>query len=777
MKLRNSIGVKLITAFTLFTLLLCLVCSVAWFVWSRLNGQVNILLESAVPHYSASYLLESRSNEFRHQVEMLVKTSNKAELAELQDTMKKQFNSIHQIDAIDDKSALKANYEQLAVQMSQLSERVFNKISTQRKVDSYYEQLSWLHQDIRDELHPLYHELLWQLERDYEAPNRAFELLGFIQRALDLENKIFELSQEIHSKRKSEFVNNSLEVLYYHLEELNTLSKPIFDHPSSLSYQQLLKSFNDLLHKEGHFHKLLIKRVLLLKELDQLSRITNQQLDSIHQQIANVVVDADQTFHKVQSDTSKTVTYGSRALIISFSISILFGIALTYYYVHRGVVVRLHNLSQRIDSTIKGDLTYPSRLKSSDEISQLEHKLSEYGNKVQEMQRTNALNLINNTTASIITCDLSGNIESANSSAKALLGLTQVSYQQPVWICSPSGSKHQIKTMFENKSSLYLKQYDQLTVAHLIQSRIHYLRFDFRLFEQTNTHKVIITITDITEQTLTAMELESLVEKKTRDLRLKNKELHCQIQERERAEESLKNTQSELIQAAKMAVVGQTMTSLAHELNQPLNAMSTYIFSANHLGQKYGSQKLQDMLAKIDELHTRMSNLVNNLRRFARKDNKSASIEPVELMKVVNQAITLVYTKAKQEGVSIDVNIASDAVVVVSELGLEQVLINLLVNSFEAISETVSSSKKVSIETLEHRNNLCTLIVSDSGTGFNSEITQHLFTPFTTTKEVGLGLGLNICKSLVHASSGEIYLASNLSKGAMIVMELQYESK
>lgn len=779
MKLKNSIGFKLIAAFTLFTLILCLVCSVAWFVWSKLNEQVGTLLHSAVPHYSDSYLLESRSSDFRHQVEMIIKVNNKAELLQLKSDIAKQFESIHQISTIDDNSTLKGNYDELNTLMSLLSDSVLRKITTQRKLDSYYEQLDWLHQDIRDELHPLYRELLWQLERtsDYDSPNSIFERLADIQRAQDLENKIFSLSQEIKSKNKQEFVSNSLEVLQYNLEELNDVSYPIFGHPSSLSYQQLLKNLNDLLRKEGEFHQLLVDRVLLTKELARLSGTINSQLDGIHQQIAVIVSGADQTFEKVQHETSKTVTYGSKALIICFTLSIIFSLILTYYFVHRRIVVRLLNLSQRIDSTIRGDLIYLPNVTHSDEISRLECKLAEYGNKVQEMQRTNALNLINNTTASIITCDLEGNVESANSSAKSLLGLIQESYGKPVWCCAPSVGQTEIKSLFEANSALYVNQFDELTIAHQIRTQTHYLHFDFRLFEQTNEHKVIITITDITQQTLTAMELESRVKEKTHDLRSKNRELRNQIRERKNAEKVLKSTQADLIQAAKMAVVGQTMTSLAHELNQPLNAMSTYIFSANQLAQQYSCSMLQDSLLKIGELHSRMNNLINNLRRFARKDCKTSLVEPLVLASVVEQAISLVRAKANQQGVVIETRVSTEIRVMGSELGLEQVLINLIVNGLEAISESTTTDPKVCIETLNNSNGLCTLIVSDTGSGFQSEIAQNLFTPFTTTKEVGLGLGLNICKSLIHASSGEIYLASSLNKGAMIVMELQNESK
>ncbi len=109
-------------------------------------------------------------------------------------------------------------------------------------------------------------------------------------------------------------------------------------------------------------------------------------------------------------------------------------------------------------------------------------------------------------------------------------------------------------------------------------------------------------------------------------------------------------------------------------------------------------------------------------------------------------------------------------------LALEQVFINVLVNSCDALMESKRDEQKRIQMALVERTSQTTLIaISDNGIGFGEEIVQRIFQPFVSTKEVGLGLGMNICKSLIEKHKGSIYLASSLEKGAMVVLELPNE--
>ncbi|ENM5922199.1 two-component sensor histidine kinase, partial [Vibrio mimicus] len=222
-------------------------------------------------------------------------------------------------------------------------------------------------------------------------------------------------------------------------------------------------------------------------------------------------------------------------------------------------------------------------------------------------------------------------------------------------------------------------------------------------------------------------------------------------------------------------VVGQTMTSLAHELNQPLSAMSTYLFSAKLALEQAPQPQLAQSLDHIESLTERMGKIVNSLRHFARKNSSDESLQPIRLKNVVEQALVLVQAKAKRQQIRLINELPDDLMVMADALSLEQVLINLIVNGCDA--STTSPQPWVKLIALEASQGIQRIAVVDSGQGFEHDVVDKLFTPFTTTKEVGLGLGLSICQSLVEKMQGRIALASDLEKGAMVILELLQDEK
>ena len=448
---------------------------------------------------------------------------------------------------------------------------------------------------------------------------------------------------------------------------------------------------------------------------------------------------------------------------------------LTYYFINRRIVARLIGLGDSIDAIIKNDLSHPVVVDGNDEIGRLSEKLIEYGEKVQEIQRTNALSLINNTTASLITSDLNGVVESANLSARKLLKLGEVNESYPIWEYFPESCRDQLKKVFDG-SHLWIELGKIHVTLSLGGETPTYVRFDIRPFAHGAEYKLIMTITDVTHQEITTRTLESRVLEKTQDLLLKNQQLENEIEERIRTEDNLKKTQDELIQAAKMAVVGQTMTSLAHELNQPLNAMSTYLYSARMFLQQETPDKVSESITHIEGLTTRMSKIINSLRQFARKPEGEREVKPVCIHEVAEQASTIVNTRAKRQQITIENKLPDDVKVQGDMLSLEQVFINVLVNSCDALMESTREEKKRIKTELVDRSKQTTLVaISDNAIGFGEEIVPRIFQPFVSTKEVGLGLGMNICKSLIEKHKGNIYLASSLEKGAMVVLELPNE--
>ncbi|MGD8170554.1 ATP-binding protein [Vibrio sp. TRT 21S02] len=787
MKKYNTIGTKLVIAFACSTLLLTVVSIVAWGTWNRLDGQVSELLETSVPKYNASYVLESKSSEIRHRVQLLSKVTNKVELESQIQILNEQFalitttleqDVLNQQPVNNELHQLKQHYVLLKSSLVTYGELVHARVDQVRQIQMLTERLDWIHQDIRSELKPMQQEFHWLIERDNKTNNgySTFEQLRSIQQILDLESSVYEMTSELMNANQVAQVNNALKVIQYRVDDLAQSSQTILKLPSSIAYEQLLNELTILLGPEGQFHQQLLEQVSLTKRLQAISFSIERQLKSIHDEIAGLVANADNDFVKVKSDTATLVTSGNQVLLICFGLSILTSLFLAFYFINRRIVARLNALSSSIDAIIDNDLNHPIRADGNDEIGRLSHKLIEYGEKVKEIQRTNAISLINNTTASLLTCDLKGHIESANLSARKLLGIEEFIQQQPIWLSFTEVNQRALANVFQCSGELFEQGYDERTLAIEVNEHC-YLHFDFRLFSHGQLEKVIVTITDVTEQESTNRELEKRVAEKTQDLLEKNLKLSQEVIVRERAEEHLRKTQGELIQAAKMAVVGQTMTSLAHELNQPLNAMSTYLFSARMFNQQGELEKVEHSISHIEGLSERMGKIINSLRNFAKKSDPDKHTQLKNLHEITEHAITIVNTKAKRQQVVIRNQLPEEFNVWANPVAIEQVLINLLVNGCEAIAESKSSKGWIDIVHLHSTPKHHVVAIADSGDGFDDGIVQQLFTPFTTTKEVGLGLGLNICKSIVERYSGHIYLASDIDRGALVILELPYEQQ
>ncbi|MCG6442082.1 ATP-binding protein, partial [Vibrio parahaemolyticus] len=150
----------------------------------------------------------------------------------------------------------------------------------------------------------------------------------------------------------------------------------------------------------------------------------------------------------------------------------------------------------------------------------------------------------------------------------------------------------------------------------------------------------------------------------------------------------------------------------------------------------------------------------NGLRHFAKKSDGEPTSASIELHDVAEHSMLLVNTRAKRQQIQIRNQLDTTLMVQGSLVAYEQVLINLMVNSCDALSEANGAERVIELCHLYSTQTHHAIAVCDNGKGFAPDIVDRLFTPFTTTKEIGLGLGMNICKSIIEKYNGNIYLAS-----------------
>jgi len=236
------------------------------------------------------------------------------------------------------------------------------------------------------------------------------------------------------------------------------------------------------------------------------------------------------------------------------------------------------------------------------------------------------------------------------------------------------------------------------------------------------------------------------------------------IKERRIIEQDLRDTQNELIQTAKVAVVGQTMTSLAHEINQPLNAIAIYLFSLKKSLQTGNLSQAETYAENINKLVERTAHIVKGLRQFTKRHTLQDPLQPVSLTQAINTAWELL--ALRHQPMQAQLSIEGENVVKGNAILLEQIFVNLLSNALEACK----TQAHIQIQRYAQQHKIYARI-EDNGEGWPLESADKLLQPFYSNKEVGLGLGLTICQRIMQQFNGNLYIASSLHKSAVIILE------
>ena len=266
------------------------------------------------------------------------------------------------------------------------------------------------------------------------------------------------------------------------------------------------------------------------------------------------------------------------------------------------------------------------------------------------------------------------------------------------------------------------------------------------------------------------VKLQSEVAARTRELREANTLLGNEVDERRRTEARLRATQNELVQAGKLAALGQMSAAIAHEVNQPLAAIRTFMASTKIFLQRGNAREAEKNLDLIDALAERMAHITNHLKTFARKSEPGRP-EPVSVARAIEGALFLTESQIKAAGVRIARDVRPDLLISGYAVQLEQVLVNLIRNALDAVSEIKRPLIEITARASE--DTVC-ISIADNGHGIPPELIERIFDPFVTSKPVGkgLGLGLSISYGIVQDFRGRIRGANRPEGGAEVVIEL-----
>jgi two-component system C4-dicarboxylate transport sensor histidine kinase DctB len=231
----------------------------------------------------------------------------------------------------------------------------------------------------------------------------------------------------------------------------------------------------------------------------------------------------------------------------------------------------------------------------------------------------------------------------------------------------------------------------------------------------------------------------------------------------------LRTTQNELVQAGKLAMLGQMAAGMTHELNQPLAAIRAFADNARTFLERGQPEQAASNLGHIGDASARMGAIIGQLKGFARKDE---SIGPVELGSAVRSSAFLLESEIKRRHVALEIDTGAAPLTVAGDMvRIEQVLINLLRNALDAV-EGAPQPRITVVLAREGGDGIAR--IGDNGPGIPQDVAAHLFEPFFTTKPAGqgLGLGLAISSSIVHAMNGRLSARNLDSGGAQFELRL-----
>jgi two-component system sensor histidine kinase DctS len=243
------------------------------------------------------------------------------------------------------------------------------------------------------------------------------------------------------------------------------------------------------------------------------------------------------------------------------------------------------------------------------------------------------------------------------------------------------------------------------------------------------------------------------------------------ITEQKRAELRQRQNDEQLQHAQRLASLGEMASTLAHELNQPLMALSNFASAAKAFAEQ-GNQPL--LVSSLDETVAqaqRSAEIVRRIRGFVRQ--RTVGAEDCTVAALVTNALALLQGEMRLRQARAEVRIAPALPAVRGDrVLLEQVLLNLLSNSLQAMQATPQEQRVVEVEA-EVRDGRMHIRVADHGPGIDAALAEQVFAPFFTTKAGGLGLGLNICRTIVEAHRGRLSFADRAGGGTVFTLELE----
>ena len=244
------------------------------------------------------------------------------------------------------------------------------------------------------------------------------------------------------------------------------------------------------------------------------------------------------------------------------------------------------------------------------------------------------------------------------------------------------------------------------------------------------------------------------------------------LTERQETEATMQELQSELLHMSRLTAMGEMASSLAHELNQPLSAITNYLRGSNRILEAIPGvpSTVTDALAKAGDQALRAGDIIRRLREFVTRGEGEQTTESIS--KLVEEASALALLGSKERGIQVRYRFDPRMdLVSADKVQIQQVLVNLMRNGCDAMQDT--PRKELTISTRPVDGDLLEIAISDTGSGIDPAVAKKLFQPFVTTKSQGMGVGLSISRNIIESHGGRIWAEPNPDGGTVFRFTLQ----
>ncbi|WP_109116774.1 ATP-binding protein [Azospirillum sp. TSO22-1] len=774
---RFGVRAKLFLAFVSVAALSVIATLVGWWSYARLSEGLAEIGNRHLPALGLSTRLAEHGGAIIATAPILAAARTEEDVALIRTDLEQHLDAIRDLERQldvkyfqegDEPGRLIAN---LVENLRRLDSEVRTRLRLGRENRDAGEHLRWFHADFLDEIKPLVADARFNIQIALEGANGsegAVQIETFLNRVREEGSKSDAL-QELNANGNLavgliaraataptlDLLDETINFLDETADLIEVNLKTLGNRLDTVTLRQVTYRIFDLSRAADGVPA--VRRAELTSRANSQHLLTQNRLlvANLNRLIAGYIRHAEIAASAAAAQSNSAIGRGRQALLAVPIASLTIAILVAWLYVNRNLMSRLLVLRNAATQIAAGNLQTPIPLMGEDEIADMAAALVVFRDTAIQVEEANAQAIIDNAQAGLVTTDEYGKIEFVSPVAAKLIDgeTTHLTDRLELETC---GAIHAFFSKVRERSDAVAEPFSVMSGGRRPDGAPVPLQIAIRPFFRRNQLRFIVTITDMTERLQVQQLLEHTVAQRTADLT--------------RALAELREAQDELVQAGKLAALGQLAAGVGHELNQPLAAIRSYAHNARILLERSRGEEAERNVGKIIELAGRMASITNHLKRFARRPG--TQLGPVLLAPVVEAAVALFGTRFKDEGAEITIDIADpSSAVSAEEVRLEQILVNLLSNALDAVrgSPRRCISIVVTADGMDVR-----IRVSDTGSGIPEDKVLAVFDPFYTTKETGAGLGLGLSISYNIAKDfGGTLTAESSADGATFTLALR----